>query len=199
MMCSSATALHALNQARLKSGETVAIFGIGGLGFSAIQLARVLGAAEVLAIDIKPAKLDLAKQLGAIPINGAECDSVQKIKQLTGGRGVDVALELIGLPVTMQQAVRALAIKGRAVLAGITDKPFEVHPYEDILNKEAEILGVSDHLAQELPLLIDCARQGKLNLSQAVTQTVPLQADAIDQILDSLGQFAENIRVVITT
>jgi propanol-preferring alcohol dehydrogenase len=198
MMCSSATALHAFNQARLTTGETVAIFGIGGLGFSAIQLAKALGAAEVLAVDIKPGKLELAKQLGAIPINGAECDPVQEIKRLTRGRGVDVTLELIGLPLTMQQAVRALTIKGRAVLAGITEKSFEVHPYEEVLNKEAEIIGVSDHLAQELPLLIDYARQRKLNLSQAVTRTVPLQAAAINQILDSLDQFADNIRVVIT-
>src|SRR5438552_8191945 len=100
MMCSSATALHALNQARLQAGDTVALFGIGGLGFSAIQLAQAFGASEVFAVDIQPGKLVLAERLGAVPVNAAACEPVQEIKRLSGGRGVDVALELIGLPLT---------------------------------------------------------------------------------------------------
>jgi len=198
MMCSSATSLHALKKARLKPGESVAIFGVGGLGASAIQLAKALGAGDVFAVDIKSAKLELARQFGAIPINGAECDPAEEIKRKTGGRGVDVTLELIGLPLTMQQAVRSLAIKGRAALAGITDKTFEIAPYGEILNKEAEIIGVSDHLASELPRLIEWARQGKLDLSNVVTRTVPLEADAINQTLDGLERFGEDVRIVVT-
>jgi len=198
LMCSSATALHALNKARLQPGESVAVFGTGGLGFSAIQLAIALGAREVFAVDIKLGKLERAKGLGAVPVNAAECDPVLEIRRLTGGGGVDVALELIGLPRTMQQAVRVLAIKGRAALAGITDKTFEVAPYEEVLNKEAEIIGVSDHLAQELPLLIQMVRDGKLILSKAITRTVPLEAGAINEALDGLEGFGEDVRVVIT-
>ena len=92
----------------------MAIFGLGGLGLSAVQLAKILGAGPILAVDIKPEKLRMAERFGAVGINAAECDPVQEIKHLTDGRGVDVALELIGLPLTMQQAIRALAIKGRA-------------------------------------------------------------------------------------
>jgi Zn-dependent alcohol dehydrogenases len=69
LMCSSATSLHALNKARLRAGETVAIFGVGGLGFSAVQLAKHLGAAQIFAIDINPAKLALAERFGAVPIS----------------------------------------------------------------------------------------------------------------------------------
>src|SRR5437764_2029560 len=87
MMCSSATSLHALNKARLKPGESVAIFGIGGLGISAIQLARALGAREVFAIDIQPRKLDLAKSFGAMPIDVHAGDPVQQIRDQTNGRG----------------------------------------------------------------------------------------------------------------
>ncbi len=197
MMCSSATSLHALNKARLKPGETVAIFGLGGLGASAAQLARAFGARDVLAVDIKPAKLELARQLGAIPVNAAGADPVAELKRLTGGRGVDVALELIGLPLTMQQAVKSLAIKGRALLVGITDKSFEIAPYADVLNKEAEIIGVSDHLASEIPLLIEWVRQGKLDLSRVITQTVPLDAGVINGVLDQLEKFGDAVRVVI--
>jgi propanol-preferring alcohol dehydrogenase len=198
LMCSSATSLHALNKARLKAGESVAIFGVGGLGISALQLARAYGASSIYAVDIKPAKLEIAKKLGAIPVDASRVDAVNEIKRLTNGRGVDVALELIGLPVTMQQAVRSLAIKGRALLVGITDQKFEIAPYGEILNKEAEIIGVSDHLAQEIPRLMELVTRGRLNLSGAITQTVPLSAKAINDTLDRLEQFGDAVRVVIT-
>jgi 2-desacetyl-2-hydroxyethyl bacteriochlorophyllide A dehydrogenase len=197
MMCSSATSLHALHKARVQSGESVAIFGLGGLGLSALQLAKVLGAREIFGVDITPEKLSMAERFGAVAIDARNADPVAEIKRLTSGRGVDVALELIGLPQTMQQAVRVLAIKGRAALVGITERCFEVTPYHELINKEAEIIGVSDHLAQELPLLIEYVRQGKLVLSDVITRTVPLEAGAINETLDRLEQFGEQGRVVV--
>jgi 2-desacetyl-2-hydroxyethyl bacteriochlorophyllide A dehydrogenase len=197
MMCSSATSLHALQKARLKPGETVAVFGVGGLGISAIQIARALGAREVFAVDIQPPKLELAKQLGAVAVNARVADPVDTIRQHTLSRGVDVALELIGLPLTMQQAVRSLAIQGRAALAGITDKSFAVDSYDELINREAEIIGVSDHLASEIPVLLDLARAGQLKLTGVITRTVPLDAAAINETLDRLDAFGEDVRVVI--
>ena len=198
MMCSSATSLHALNKARLKPGESVAVFGIGGLGMSAVQLAYAFGAREVYAVDINPSKLTLAARFGAVPVNAADADPVAEIQRLTGGRGVDVALELIGLPLTMDQAVRSLAIFGRAALVGITDQSFEVAPYADLLGKEAEVIGVNDHLAREIPLLIDLVQRGQLDLSEIITRTVPLDADVINQVLDGLETFGDEVRAVIT-
>jgi propanol-preferring alcohol dehydrogenase len=198
LMCSSATSLHALNKARLRPGETVAVFGAGGLGQSAIQLAKALGAGAVFAVDINPRKLEIAARFGAVTVNASAGDPVAAIQELTQGRGVDVALELIGLPLTMQQAVRTLAIKGRAALVGITEKAFPVAPYHEVINKEAEIIGVSDHLAQEIPLLLDLAAKGKLDLSNAVTRSVLLDAAVINQTLDQLEQFGNEVRVVIT-
>ena len=93
MMCSSATSFHALRKGRLSPGETVAVFGVGGLGASALQLARALAALDVYAVDINRDKLDLAAQLGAIPVNAAAGDPADQLRQLTGGRGVDVALD----------------------------------------------------------------------------------------------------------
>lgn len=197
MMCSSATSLHALNKARLQPGETVAVYGAGGLGISAIQLAKALGAGEVFAVDIQPRKLELAKQLGAVSVNARLADPVEMIREYTRGRGVNVALELIGLPLTMQQAVRSLAIHGRAALAGITEKNFEVSSYHELINREAEIIGVSDHLASEIPRLLEFARSGKLNFTNVVTRSIPLDARAINETLDRLEQFGEDVRVVI--
>jgi len=198
LMCSSATSLHALNKARLRPGESVAVFGAGGLGLSAIQLARVFGAGEVFAVDLKPGKLARAARLGAVPVNGAECEPVEELRRLTKGRGVDVALELIGLPLTMRQAVSCLAVQGRALLAGITEKSFELWPYNEVLNKEAEIIGVSDHLAQELPQLLEWTRRGALDLSGVITRTLPLDAHAVNEALDELDQFEVDGRMVIT-
>ncbi|MFU8771246.1 MAG: alcohol dehydrogenase catalytic domain-containing protein [Anaerolineales bacterium] len=198
MMCSSATSLHAINKSRLKPGESVAVFGVGGLGISAIQLARAYGAELVLAVDINPAKLEKAAHYGAVPVNARETDPVAEIKRLTGGRGVDVALELIGLPLTMQQSVQSLAVLGRAAVAGLTEESFQIAPYQEVINKEAELIGVSDHLAQEIPQLLTWASSGKLDLSAVISQTIPLDAGLINETLDQLESFGKPLRVVIT-
>jgi 2-desacetyl-2-hydroxyethyl bacteriochlorophyllide A dehydrogenase len=198
LMCSCATSLHALNKARLHPGETVAIFGVGGLGISALQLAKHFGAAEVFAVDINPRKLALAERFGAIPVNASASDPVEQLRNLTRGRGVDVALELIGLPLTMHQAVQSLAILGRAALVGLTQEIFEVAPYAEIVNKEAEIIGVSDHLASEIPLLLELARTRKLDLSHGIIRTIPLEAGGVNGVLDRLEKFSDDLRVVMT-
>jgi propanol-preferring alcohol dehydrogenase len=197
MMCSSATAFHALRKGRMKPGETVAVFGVGGLGMSAVQLARAFGAMDVYAVDINPAKLELAEGYGAVPINASEKDPLNEIERLTGGRGVDVALELIGLPLTVQQSVQSLAVFGRAVVVGLMDQAVEVAPYRDLMLKEGELIGSSDHLASELPGLIELARRGLLDLTKVVTGTVPLDAGAINGAMDRLEGFGDDIRVVV--
>lgn len=197
LMCASATSLHALRKSRLKGGETVAIFGAGGLGMSAIQLARALGARQVFAVDIHPAKLVLAESLGATPVNASLLDPVEEIRRLTAGRGVDVAIELIGLPLTMKQALRSLSILGRAVVVGISDRAIDVDTYHELLGPETELIGSNDHLLQELPLLLELARSGVLDLSQIISRTVPLEADAINAVLDDLERFSGEVRTVI--
>ena len=197
MMCSSATSLHALKKARLQAGESVAIFGAGGLGLSAIQLAKALGAATVYAIDISEENLALAEKFGATAVNARRVDAVKELEKLTASRGVNVSLELAGLPETMRQAVQVLGIKGRAAMVGISDQSFPVTPYPEVINKEAEIIGVSDHLAQELPLLLQFARRGLLDLGPIVRRRVPLEAKAVNDTLDNLQNFREKGRVVI--
>lgn len=197
LMCASATALHALRKSRLRGGETLAVFGVGGLGFSAVQLGWALGAREVYAVDISEYKLGLAEKVRATPVNAARTDPVEELRRLTGGRGVDVALELIGLPHTMEQALRSLAIFGRAVIVGISDRPISVDTYRELLGPERELIGSNDHLLQELPLLIELARRGALDLSDGVSRTIPLEAGAINAALDDLEHFSENVRTVI--
>ncbi len=197
LMCASATALHALRKGRVKAGETVAVFGVGGLGLSAIQLAKALGAAEVYAVDIQPDKLELASEYAAIPVDAARSDAVEAIRTLTKGKGVDVALEMIGLPKTMKQTVESLGVLGRAVIVGLSKTPLDVHPYETLIGYEAEIIGSNDHLLQELPLLIEMVRRKTLDTSRVVSQVIPLDADRINQRLDELEHFTSDVRAVI--
>ena len=198
MMCSSATSFHALHKAKLKLGESVAVFGVGGLGISAVQLARAFGALDVYAVDINADKLKLAESYGAIAVNAKAADPVAEIKRLTGGQGVDVALELVGLPQTVEQAVHSLGVFGRVVLVGLTDQPFQLNSYQDIILKEAQIIGCADHLLQELPLLVELVRRSALDLSPVITRTVPLDAEAINAALDDLEAFGPDVRTVIT-
>ncbi len=198
MMCSSATSFHALNKSRLQAGETVAVFGVGGLGMSAVQLAKAMGALDVYAVDINEERLAMTEGFGAIPVNAAEVDPVDEIRRLTDGRGVDVTLELIGLPQTMRQSVQSLAVFGRAVLVGIASEPLEVETYGELLGREAEVIGAADHLLHELPLLIEYTRRGMLDLSNVVTRTIPLDASEVNAVLDEMEEFGGGVRTVIT-
>lgn len=197
MMCSSATSFHALQKTHLKAGETVAVFGLGGLGMSAVQLAYAVGALRVFGVDLNPDKLALAEKYGAMPIDANQADVVKEIKRLTAGKGVDVALELIGLPVTMRQAIDCAGIFGRVGLVGLNDKTIEIHPYVELLGREAEIIGVSDHLAREIPTLIEFVRSGKLDLSKVISHTIPLDVGEINNTLDLLDTYNHPGRIVI--
>jgi D-arabinose 1-dehydrogenase-like Zn-dependent alcohol dehydrogenase len=197
MMCSSATVLHALNKARLKPAESVAIFGFGGLGFSALQLARALECGAVYVVEINAAKLELAKKMGATAIDARVGDPVEQIQAATKGRGVDVSLELIGLAKTMRQAALCLAPLGRAALVGLTKESMSIYAYSELINKEAEIIGVSDHLASEIPQLIEFARTGKLRFPSETLRSVALNAAQINTALDQLQYSIDHVRSII--
>lgn len=187
MMCSTSTSLHALHRGRMAEGETVAVFGCGGLGVSAIKLAFALGAGEVYGIDVSEEKLEVAGDLGATPIPFKKAHRIE----------ADVALELVGLPETMESAVKSLRVGGRAVAVGITSGTFALDSFHDLTLKEAEILGSADHLASEIDELIRMVDDGSLDLSDVVTGRVPLEAAAINEVLDRLEEFSGGVRTVI--
>jgi D-arabinose 1-dehydrogenase-like Zn-dependent alcohol dehydrogenase len=197
LMCSSATSLHALRRGRLAPGETVAVIGIGGLGISAVQLAKAMGALEVYAIDLDPMKLAVAAAHGAIAIDASRGDAVATVRERTDGRGVDVALEVVGSPATMRQALQMCAVHGRAVIAGLSREAMSLDSYRELLGPEAELIGSNDHLLNELPLLLEFARRKSLDLSKVVVNTVPLDAARVNGVLDELEAFRAPLRTVI--
>jgi propanol-preferring alcohol dehydrogenase len=200
MMCSSATSLHALRKGRLTVGETVLVVGAGGLGMSAVQLALALGAADVIAVDRDPAKLALAERFGARTLQATALtpdEVVAQVRVMTKGRGVDVALELVGKPDTMRTALQSLAPLGRAVVVGLSAIDLPVDTYRDLIGREAELIGSNDHLLSELYELVAMADAGVLDLTDVVTHTVPLQAVDINGVLDALDRHQAPVRTVV--
>jgi propanol-preferring alcohol dehydrogenase len=197
LMCASATSYHALRKGRLRAGERVAVFGVGGLGHSALQLARAFGALEVYAVDMNAERLALAHEHGAVPVDARQADPVAEIRRLTDGHGVDVALEMIGLPQTMRQAIACAATMGRVVIVGISGEPLEVRTYTELVGREVELIGCNDHQLHELPLLVELARRKILDTGRVVTRTVPLDAARINGALDDLERFGEGVRTVV--
>jgi len=197
MMCSSATALHALNKARLKPGESIAIFGFGGLGFSALQLARTFDCDQIYVVETNATKLASIEKLGAVPIDANKGNPIEQIADATKGKGADVSLELIGSAKTMRQAVQCLGSLGRAALVGLTAESMSIFPYTELINKEVEIIGVSDHLAAELPTLIEFARRGKLRFPPDALRFVDLDAEQINASLNAFQNSIDHIRTII--
>lgn len=185
MMCSTATAYHALRLANLRPSESVAILGFGGLGASAVQLAKVMGAVRVFAVDRVAEKLELAASFGAIPA------SVDEL------RDVDVVLDFAGHPATTLQALRALARGGRIMIVAINLRELAIDPYRDVLARERHIIGVSDHTREELVELLQLAHRGVIDISRVITRRVSLKAAAINEVLDDLDRGTTHLRTVI--
>ena len=196
MMCSTATALHALHKALLAPGDRVAVFGVGGLGMSAVQLALAMGALEVYAVDLDADRLSQAERYGAVPVNAGAVDAVEAVRDATGG-GVDCAVELLGLPATIDAAVRSLAPMGRAAIAGIGEQPVALDTYRDVVGREATIVGVSDHTRAEAEFALRLAAKGDLRLDAVITKRLPLEAAAVNAALDALAGFGPGVRSVV--
>lgn len=197
MMCSTATAYHALRLANLQKGESVAVLGFGGLGVSAVQLARALGASQVFAVDVVPEKLELAASFGATPLDVRENPAHRAILGATDGKGVDVAIEFTGNQNVALSGLKSLSPGGRLMIVAINLRQFEFNPFTDLLVRERRIIGCSDHTRAELVELMELARTGQIDLSRAITRTVPLEADAVNGVLDELEKGSGHLRTVI--
>ena len=191
-----------INTARVRPGSSVAVFGVGGVGLSAVAGARLAGARPIIAVDLKAEKLDFAKKLGAtIGINANEVDAVAAIRDLTrqddaydiNGQpiaGVDYAFDCIGVDATMRQILPAarpgvLGIEtgGTAVLVGIPTGPIELDT-NDMMMNEKKYIGVMAGSAlpeRDFPVLLSWYEQGLLDLDAMVTRRFKL-----DEINDAV-------------
>ena len=193
MMCSSVTALHSLHRASMRPGDVVAVFGAGGLGLSAVQIAAVLGAGTVLAVDRDGDRLDRARAMGAIPVEPGEARQA-----IAAAGGADVALDLVGSGPLLRTAIDSMAPGGRVVSVGLTGDTIDLHPLPDLIAREVAILGSNDHTLTEVREVLAMADSGRLRLETVVTEEVPLGAAAVNRAMDELSRYGAGGRRVIT-
>jgi 6-hydroxycyclohex-1-ene-1-carbonyl-CoA dehydrogenase len=189
------TPFHAVkDRSGLRIGDNVAIFGCGGLGMAAIQIATAMGG-NVIAVDVFDAKLEIARKMGAVEtINSQTTDAVKEIRRLTSGRGVDVAFEMIGRPETIVRAYKSVAKGGRLVQVGFSPKEVTLNLGRMMVN-EIEVVGSCGCRSVDFPRLIELIRRGKIDIKSLVTHKFPLSQ--VNEALDVLRR-GESIRVVLT-
>jgi Zn-dependent alcohol dehydrogenase len=168
----------ALNTASIRPGDTVAVLGCGGVGLNTVQGARVCGAKEVIAIDVVGSKLGLAERFGATSlVNATDTDPVEAVRDLTRGRGVDHAFEVIGLPKTTEQTITLTRPGGETILVGLGNEPFTLIPRPFIhANKtiKGSLYGSCD-FALDVHKLLDFYARGMLMLDELVSKELKLE------------------------
>ena len=194
--CAVVTPFHAMIVGEVRPGDTVAIYGAGGVGIHGVQLARFFGASRVIVVDINQRKLEAAKQVGATDLVNAKLeDPVEAIKRLTGGRGVDSAFEFIGLRLTQEQIVRSVKKGGRAVMVGISGVKFEIDA-NDFLFKGAQLRTTQNHTRNHLIRVLDLISTGRINIAGSISQKYPLKE--ANEALEALDKQTDNpIRIIL--
>ncbi|MPY95365.1 MAG: zinc-binding dehydrogenase [Acidimicrobiia bacterium] len=198
--CGVTTGLGAVfRTARVEPGSSVAVIGAGGIGLSAIQGARIAGAAKIIAVDVVDHKLDVARQLGATHVvNGAKGDPVEAVKELTLG-GVDFSFEAIGLKQTAEQAWAMLAPRGTATIIGMVPFGTKIEiPGHEIFMQEKILRGSmmgSNQFRTDMPRFIDLYLDGRLLLDEMVTGRITL--DEVNEGYDLMRR-GESTRTVIS-
>ena len=167
----------AINTGGVGRGDSVAVFGCGGVGDAAIAGAKLAGAHTIIGVDIDDRKLEWARGFGAThTINSSETDPVAEIQALTGGNGVDVAIEAIGLPQTYRQAFEARDLAGTVVLVGVPHPDMTIElPFIEVFGRGGALKSswYGDCLpSRDFPMLIDLYLQGRLDLDGFVSETI---------------------------
>jgi S-(hydroxymethyl)glutathione dehydrogenase/alcohol dehydrogenase len=197
--CSVMTGVGAVfNTARVEPGTTVAVIGAGGVGLNCIQGAAIAGAGKVIAVDMVPYKLELAKQFGAThTVNASEGDPVAQVQELTGG-GAHYSFEAIGLKQTSEQAFSMIRNGGTATIIGMipVGTMIELHGVEFLFEKKIQGSNMgSNRFRVDMPRLVDLYLDGKLKLDELVSRR--LRLDEINDGFDAMksGEVARSVVV----
>jgi S-(hydroxymethyl)mycothiol dehydrogenase len=167
----------AVNTGGVGRGDSVAVFGCGGVGNAAIAGSRLAGAHTIIAVDIDDRKLDWARDFGAThTINARSADPVEAIRGLTGGYGVNVAIEAVGNPVTFEQAFYSRDHAGTVVLVGVPSPDMKIElPLLEVFGRGGSVKSswYGDCLpTRDFPMFIDLYLQGRLDLDRFVSGTI---------------------------
>ena len=182
-----ATPFAALRErATLRAGESVGLWGIGGLGTHAVQLARLMGAAPVVAVDPLGTARDRALRVGAdLALDPTDPSFDDRIREATAGRGLDVALDLVGSNAVLQQAVSTLGRGGRAVMVGLSLEPIHLEPSVIFGVRSHAVLGHLGYAKRDLDDLVRLLATGRLDLRASISEVLPL-----DEVEDGVRRLA---------
>ena len=172
----------ALNTGGVTRGDSVAVWGCGGVGDAAIEGSRIAGAHTIIAIDLDDRKLEWAKEFGAThTINSSNMDNsqvIEAVRSLTGGNGVDIAIEAIGLPATYEQAFYSRDLAGTVVLVGVPNPEMRIDlPLIEVFGRGGALKSswYGDCLpTRDFPMLIDLYLQGRLQLDRFVSEKITI-------------------------
>ena len=189
----------AMNTGGVGRGDSVAVFGCGGVGDAAIAGSRLAGAHTIIAVDIDDRKLDIARNFGAThTVNSTNEDPIEAIRGLTGGNGVDVAIEAVGLPATYEQAFYSRDLAGTVVLVGVPNPEMKVElPMIEVFGRGGTLKSswYGDCLpSRDFPMLIDLYLQGRLELDRFVSETIAL--DEVEEAFHAMER-GEVLRSVV--
>jgi S-(hydroxymethyl)glutathione dehydrogenase/alcohol dehydrogenase len=164
----------ALRSAGLQPGQTVAVFGCGGVGLSIVQGARIGGAIQIIAVDMFDGKLEMAKRVGAThTVNSANDDPVKAVRALTKGAGVDHSFEAVGNATLVRQAIESLAIRGTATIVGVLPPDAKIEFPWMAIRPECKVqtsrMG-SNQFRTDIPRYLEFYKQGRLLLDEMVTR-----------------------------
>jgi D-arabinose 1-dehydrogenase-like Zn-dependent alcohol dehydrogenase len=192
-------AFHAVyERAGIRGGESVAVFGCGGLGYHGVMFARALGAGMIIAVDIKDELIARAREVGAdVGINPAKEDLGDRIRELTGSDGVDVALEFVGTRDTIVSAMKALKRGGKLVVVGIGMEKVDLPPIRVFVGKELSVLGSMGYAKGEMEKIFSLIREKKVDLSRSVSARYPLE-EINEGMLRMAKKEGNPIRLVVT-
>lgn len=193
-----ATPYHAVTKrGRVRPGETVAVFGCGGLGMNAVQACKLSGAAHVIAVDTSDFALERALRAGADSVVKAGSEKTYKEVIAANGGGVDVAFEFVGINATIDQAVRSLRRGGRAVIVGIGPERINISPPFFFVYNDLSLIGSFGCDISDLESLMSLAALGKFDLAESISSVIPLSQ--VNQGISDLEKKVGNpVRIVVS-
>ncbi|MBZ0284147.1 MAG: Zn-dependent alcohol dehydrogenase [Anaerolineae bacterium] len=177
--CAVATGVGAaMYTANVHPGESVVVFGCGGVGLNILQGAALCGAETIIAVDTNPTKMEIARQFGATHTVLSDDNSLKAIRDLTGGRGAEHAFEAVGIPALQELAFKAIRPGGTLTLAGLSPMGTGTNLPGAVITRQEKVIKGSYYgtinASRDFPLLLDLYMAGKLKLDELITHQYPL-------------------------
>lgn len=188
--------IHAAKRSKLQPGDTVAIMGMGPVGLMAVAAARSFGAARIIVTDLEDVRLEAAKKLGAThTINIRQEDSLERVREITGGEGVDVAWETAGNPKALQSALYSVRRGGKLAIVGLPAQDEIALNVPFIADNELDIFGIFRY-ANTYPMGIEFLASGSIDAESLITDRYPL-AETQEALERAIHNKSGSLKVIV--